>query len=1498
MAPPAPPPPPPPPIQGADTGVAATPNLEATQEIGSDGGQSSGAGAMASGTSKEEKSMTLDEVRKQSCNWSMASDAGLLLYLQEFSHKMIARTSELEKMVDGLVNETKSTDSKVHNTLNDFLMIANTQFVENRVYDDSEEMDMQNAEKTNSEKKEVTEVDLIPKVSKALNLGINVIDTAFDTLDANAGNSDSEDDDVSYRHEPILEPKDPYSHRPLPHIIGSRLFMEEDDVGLVDYISEADDLSGTASSVSESEEESDLSESEYSESESESDLEEGDIVDSPVSDADEDDLFGGDSDEFENGPQKPDFTSELAAKIAVGDQKDQRRDRSSSKLSTTSGKDKKKKESEKKEKRRRRTSTKSSSKMEDDDPFGVQHPPDDIDDMGAFSGKGLFSGGKGLFDDEDVVADDEDGLFDDKPSKLQDAPPEEEETKPKETKPRARTRSGRKVPAGGVSMFGAATDELFGSPANDAVEEDEVEADEEESNSNSTILRAHFAAVSKRPLFPSRNKHSQKSVDSKGAGGLFDDNEDNDEDDLFADAPVKKEPLKASTSSGLFEGDEEDELFGESSEPKPAPAAQKKKLPAGAVSMFGSIDPLAGMKKHMSDTEEHPEPEKPVEPVKKPVAKPQKSSSLFDDEDDLFGIPSVSSKKESPQLSRNSSKLFDDDDDGLFTVPKEEPAKPQSAASKKQAASMFDDEADEDAGDDLFAAAAKPKETGKKKKPVGGVAIFGGEDLFAQITQKEEEKTKETEEGSPEKHEPVSIREQPPTPRKNTFSLFYDEDEKDEDELFPSSSSSAASSGAPTMREDTDQTKAQRRRAKSKSVFDDEDVLFGSRQEEAPQVDLFSGTSSSSPPKQDSKKAKTGDIFDDDDDDYDDLFAEKKLPTELPNKVTSSKPTPGSSPGRPKNLFVDDEDDDLFGPEKPVKPHVKPQVRTKPPITKPRNQRLKEPTRPPPLPIRSNYVGSASPPVVKMRPKKNESKGSSDILADKNDDDLFGSKEKIPPPVGGASMFGTVDPLNVGKASETEGDTVSISSSVSSDRPTANGISAPKQRDPLFGSPPEDGDLFSPKSSTFSAPGFKSVKPPVIKPVKAPAKRQSYIEKMQANVTIDPSRMRPGAAPVIKEPESDTLTFDQPAEANTLPSLNKNRVKVGSRRRPPSRNRREAKSNATEPPALPPDLSNDMDFATTYQPLPDIDSQGSETYESYEAVKGSKSTYAKVEVRSKTSNDISGVDDLFNDSQVDPLSRSPPPLPDDEIPVKSNISKTQLLQDDPLFSASPASNSNNSSKSNHLEEDDLFGAPPIVEKPVSSLKDNSTSSITNSQEKKVEKDNDEDDDLFGSSTKISDKRKQIASRIDVDEDLFSSPSKAAAAKVDIEIEEDLFSSPSKSKDKPPMRVAEDELFTSPKKDSKRPKSKTVRVDTDLFADTTDIFADIPNSKSKEKKSKKKTDPLSKGVQGDDIFADTSSSKPKRTKSKKKTGRKSGGSSIFNSDAPSIFDDPLNATQQE
>ena len=57
---------------------------------------------------------------------------------------------------------------------------------------------------------------------------------------------DSEDEleesymEGEFPHEPILEPKDHYSLRPLPLRIGTSDFLSEDDVGLVDYPSDSE----------------------------------------------------------------------------------------------------------------------------------------------------------------------------------------------------------------------------------------------------------------------------------------------------------------------------------------------------------------------------------------------------------------------------------------------------------------------------------------------------------------------------------------------------------------------------------------------------------------------------------------------------------------------------------------------------------------------------------------------------------------------------------------------------------------------------------------------------------------------------------------------------------------------------------------------------------------------------------------------------------------------------------------------------------------------------------------------------------------------------------------------------------------------------------------------------------------------------------------------------------------------------------------------------------
>ena len=55
--------------------------------------------------------------------------------------------------------------------------------------------------------KEEREAELIPKINEALTLGMNVIESAFEKLDVNEANSDSDDDDSPYKHDPILEAK-------------------------------------------------------------------------------------------------------------------------------------------------------------------------------------------------------------------------------------------------------------------------------------------------------------------------------------------------------------------------------------------------------------------------------------------------------------------------------------------------------------------------------------------------------------------------------------------------------------------------------------------------------------------------------------------------------------------------------------------------------------------------------------------------------------------------------------------------------------------------------------------------------------------------------------------------------------------------------------------------------------------------------------------------------------------------------------------------------------------------------------------------------------------------------------------------------------------------------------------------------------------------------------------------------------------------------------------
>uniref|UniRef100_A0A3Q2CZR2 FAM21/CAPZIP domain-containing protein n=1 Tax=Cyprinodon variegatus TaxID=28743 RepID=A0A3Q2CZR2_CYPVA len=195
-------------------------------------------------------------------------------------------------------------------------------------------------EKQPDQTREQKEAELIPKMQEAISYGLKVLESAFEHLDIKAGNSESEDEEIPDKVESILEPKDLYADRPLPYLIGSRAFMEQDDVGLGDLSSDGETLSGAPSVLQ--------------------------CV-----------QFGFKTimSFFRNNTRSSSFAEELAARIKGEQVSRQDGDRASEDDSDDMFKP---------------------PKMDD------HYDDEDDDEFSPFGGKsGLFSGGKGLFDDDD-----------------------------------------------------------------------------------------------------------------------------------------------------------------------------------------------------------------------------------------------------------------------------------------------------------------------------------------------------------------------------------------------------------------------------------------------------------------------------------------------------------------------------------------------------------------------------------------------------------------------------------------------------------------------------------------------------------------------------------------------------------------------------------------------------------------------------------------------------------------------------------------------------------------------------------------------------------------------------------------------------------------------------------------------------------------------------------------------------------------------------------------
>ncbi|KAK9401732.1 WASH complex subunit FAM21C [Crotalus adamanteus] len=796
-----------------------------------------------------ERAWSLEEIRSRSQSWSLAADAGLLQFLQEFSQQTISRTHEIKKQMDRLIHETKSIDCRLHNVFNGFLMLSNMQFIENRVYDD--EMDeliskTEGGDKLEQEKtREQKEADLIPKIQEAINFGLQVLDSAFEQLDIKAGNSDSEEE-TSERLELILEPKDLYVDRPLPYLIGSQLFMEQDDVGLGDPSSEGS-VDGDHGSLidSEGKEEEELEEFGTI---SDEDQKQRTVL---MSDEDED-LFGDDEKEEEGDLEEnttlkrpTSFTDELAARI-------------------------KREELSKEQEEQLHTKNKTIVPIKEDvnvnsDDEDIFKPPKLTDeDFSPFGSKaGLFSGGTGLFDDEkDLFAE----------------LPKEEDSKEKETRipinDEPSLKAVKKVPPGAVSLFPGINDvfspsvllekenkkltesitdkspKLYEAPG--LFEED----NNFESNKSSSVVAkssVDFFDVD-GDLFKEKAdiaKNSQPSSDKKfknltptpfkSQKSLFSDEEDSE--DLFSShqpTEVKNSSLSSTkvtikTSLSLFEDEEEEDLFG--SVPKMSKSSQKR-----TATLFFSSDEEdhCNNKKEVKATSEG---SKKKVPVKSAYGSSQAvKRSLFEgggEGEDDFVVTTKDSSKKTPQ---KTAALFED---GTLHY-SSQPAltSPQPASSDAQTITKD------------FLETPQKKLIEKKAGPSEESGIHHGYDLGEGENVLEQQR-----------NEKLFLEKDAKRKMRSVYSLF---EEEEKNEVMDSSKNKHIGIGKPSE--------------KSTGVFQDEELLFSRKLQEDndPEVDLFANEKVISSPK---AKLSSGEwLFGTDDNGDDGLFSSSATKSLVPEK--------------------------------------------------------------------------------------------------------------------------------------------------------------------------------------------------------------------------------------------------------------------------------------------------------------------------------------------------------------------------------------------------------------------------------------------------------------------------------------------------------------------------------------------------------------------------------------------------------------------------------------
>ncbi|XP_068215462.1 WASH complex subunit 2 isoform X2 [Palaemon carinicauda] len=203
----------------------------------------------------ESPTLSPGDLRQHAESWNLGGDAATASLLQNISQRLVSRTHEVEGMLQKVLEETDRVSATIINTSNSFHMLANTQFIENRTYQDDADVAKVNAPAPEA-KPPVTEEEVIAQCKAAISCGLDLVNKSYERHEIQ--DSESEDEDGHESPLPVYALINPYDNQPLPYIIGSQMFMEDNRIGLQDPSSEENSKATLTPDETDTDEESDL----------------------------------------------------------------------------------------------------------------------------------------------------------------------------------------------------------------------------------------------------------------------------------------------------------------------------------------------------------------------------------------------------------------------------------------------------------------------------------------------------------------------------------------------------------------------------------------------------------------------------------------------------------------------------------------------------------------------------------------------------------------------------------------------------------------------------------------------------------------------------------------------------------------------------------------------------------------------------------------------------------------------------------------------------------------------------------------------------------------------------------------------------------------------------------------------------------------------------------------------------------------------------------------